>query len=187
MAFIISLSHTAGQGFTWSWHFLLKYFTSPIPDPEGQPVTPFTHNALSLFDDIVSLIRSAWSNLGYCTSVKLDRDFTQLILNQPVFYLDKANEFTYSKSQNWIPFAEHFVFWPKFIWIWATAGKGNFRLWFYQRQFSSSPTMAADAQESSGDNSAIVYTFLRGDLLKIEGVVKTGEVAGIGEKIRVSK
>jgi hypothetical protein len=47
--------------------------------------------------------------------------------------------------------------------------------------------MAADAQELSGDNSAIVYTFLRGDSLKIGGVVKTGEVAGIGEKIRVSK
>jgi hypothetical protein len=47
--------------------------------------------------------------------------------------------------------------------------------------------MAAGAQELSGDNSAIVYTFLREDVVKIEGVVKTGEVAGIGEKLRVSR
>lgn len=47
--------------------------------------------------------------------------------------------------------------------------------------------MAAGAQELSGDNSAIVRTFLRGDVVKSEGVVKTGEIAGTEEKIKVSK
>jgi hypothetical protein len=47
--------------------------------------------------------------------------------------------------------------------------------------------MAADAQELSGDNSAIVHTFLREDVVKIEGVAKTGELARIGEKLQVSK
>ena len=36
--------------------------------------------------------------------------------------------------------------------------------------------MEADVQELSRDNFTIVYTFLREDVVKIEGAAKTGEV-----------
>lgn len=47
--------------------------------------------------------------------------------------------------------------------------------------------MEAGAQQLSGDDSNIVYTFLREDVVKIAGVAKTEEMARIGEKLEVSK
>ena len=54
MAFIISLSPTAGHGIAWSWHLLFKHFIGPIPDSEGQPAAPFIHISLSVSDNLVS-------------------------------------------------------------------------------------------------------------------------------------
>jgi hypothetical protein len=54
MAFIISLSPTAGHGIAWSWHLLFTHFISPIPDSEGQPATPFIDISLSVSDNIES-------------------------------------------------------------------------------------------------------------------------------------
>ena len=48
-------------------------------------------------------------------------------------------------------------------------------------------TMAVDVPGLSGDNSTIIYTFLKEDMGKIEGMAKIGEVARIEEKLQVSK
>ena len=48
------------------------------------------------------------------------------------------------------------------------------------------PTMAAGVLGLKGDNSTIIYTFLKEDMVKIEGMAKTGEVERRGENLQVS-